>query len=29
VESGSFWEPRFTDEANRILGASGKQSNGL
>jgi NitT/TauT family transport system substrate-binding protein len=29
VESGHFWEPRFTDEANRILGASGKQSDGL
>jgi NitT/TauT family transport system substrate-binding protein len=29
VESGRVWEPRFTDEANRILGASEKQSDGL
>jgi NitT/TauT family transport system substrate-binding protein len=29
VESGRVWEPRFTDEANRILGASEKRSDGL
>jgi NitT/TauT family transport system substrate-binding protein len=29
VESGRFWDPRFTDEANRILAASEKRSDGL